>query len=275
LITKHGHFNWLDVRIRGKRIRRSLKTVEHALAIERARDIKNELLEASARKDVKLRDFAKQYLDWAWSHKPASTDREQQRLDKILPFFENLGIQYSADITPYHLEQLRAWLREHTEPDKDGKEKNVRKSKTTINRDMQLLRGLFYKAINSEVYQGQNPLKKVRFFKETPHLKPLTDSQTERILEASLKISKKPRSSVQKVFHDLVIFVLNTGMRKSEILNLEWKDIRENEATVKGKGERVGTIPSKQPAQEILIRQQRRSSYVFDIPNRRQRDLFR
>ena len=128
MIKKYGRYYWLDVRIHGKRVRRSLKTAEHALAIERARDIKKELLEASARKDVKLSDFAKQYLEGAWSHKPPSADREQQPLDKILPFFEGLGIQYLADITPYHLEKLRAWLREHPEPDKEGKEKIVRKS---------------------------------------------------------------------------------------------------------------------------------------------------
>jgi integrase len=161
------------------------------------------------------------------------------------------------------------------EPDKEGKEKTVRKSKTTINRYIQLLRGMFCKAIDCEVYQGQNPLKKVKFFKEAPQLKPLTGSQTEKILEASLRISKKPKSSVQKVFHDLVVFALNTGMRKSEILNLEWKDIRENEATVKGKGERVRTIPLNLSAREVLSRQPRRSSYVFDIPNRNQPDLFR
>jgi hypothetical protein len=84
MLRKHGHFYWLDVQIHGKRIRSFLKTAERALAIELAWDIKNELLEASARKDVKLPDFAKQYLDWAWSQKPASANREQQRLDKIL-----------------------------------------------------------------------------------------------------------------------------------------------------------------------------------------------
>ena len=96
---------------------------------------------------------------------------------------------------------------------------------------------MYYKAIDWEVYQGQNPLKKVKFFREAPQSKPLTGNQIERILEASLKISKKPRSSVQKVFHDSIVFALNTGMRKSEILNLEWKDIRENEANPISSGE--------------------------------------
>lgn len=134
---------------------------------------------------------------------------------------------------------------------------------------------MFYKAIDWEVYQGQNPLKKVKFFRESPQIKPLTGSQVERILETSREISKKPQSPVQKVFHDLVVFAVNTGMRKAEILNLEWKNIKEDEATVRGKGDRRRTVPLNRAAQEVLTRQPKRSNYVFDIPNRNQGDLFR
>jgi hypothetical protein len=43
MIKKHGHYYWLDIGVGKKRIRRSLHTGEHALAIERARDIAVEL----------------------------------------------------------------------------------------------------------------------------------------------------------------------------------------------------------------------------------------
>jgi hypothetical protein len=36
MITKHGPHYWLALRVGGRRIRRSLKTGERALAIERA-----------------------------------------------------------------------------------------------------------------------------------------------------------------------------------------------------------------------------------------------
>lgn len=80
MITKHGPHYWLDIRVNNRRIRRSLKTGERALAIERARDIARELREEHARKDIRISDFSAKYLEWAWSSKPASADREQQRM---------------------------------------------------------------------------------------------------------------------------------------------------------------------------------------------------
>jgi integrase len=70
-----------------------------------------------------------------------------------------------------------------------------------------------------------------------------------------------------------VAFAVNTGIGKSEILNLEWKDIREDEATLRGKGNRTRIIPLNRAAREAPGRQPKRSSYVFDIPNRKQKDL--
>lgn len=66
-LLRVGRFYWLDMRIHGKRVRRSLRTSEYALAIERTGDIKNQLLKEFERKDVKLRDFVKQYLDFLTS----------------------------------------------------------------------------------------------------------------------------------------------------------------------------------------------------------------
>jgi integrase len=220
-LRKVGRFWWLDIRIEGKRIRRSLKVASHFEALDKYKQVKDKLLAERRGKDVRFADFAKKYLDWAWTAKPASADREEQRLKKIETFFNQLGIVSLSDITPYHVEQLRAWLKEiKDEPVKEGETKKPDRSKATINRYLQLLRGLFYRAIDWEAYQGPNPLKKVKFFKESPQIKPLPYLELKRILEASREISKKPQSSVQKVFRDLVIFAANTGMRKAEILNL-------------------------------------------------------
>jgi integrase len=44
---------------------------------------------------------------------------------------------------------------------------------------------------------------------------------------------------------------------------------------VKGKGERARSVPLNKAALKVLSRQQKRSNYIFDIPNRSQKDLFR
>jgi hypothetical protein len=71
---------------------------------------------------------------------------------------------------------------------------------------------MFYKAIDGEAFQGQNSLKRVKFFKESPQIKPLPHPQLEEILEASPRISKKPQGPVKKAFPDRVVFAANTGI---------------------------------------------------------------
>jgi len=164
-------------------------------------------------------------------------------MKKILEFFDSIDVTYLSDVTPYHIGQLRTWLK--TRQVKRGDEIIEKpRSQATLNRYMQLLRGMFYRAIDWEVYKGQNPLKKVRFYRESRDIKPLSHDEAKTVLEACRQIGARKRvSSLQKAFADLVEFAFNTGMRKSEILNLQWKDIKNWEATVKGKGDRIRTVP--------------------------------
>jgi len=66
-------------------------------------------------------------------------------------------IEYLADITPYHIKQLRTWLKSRTIKVGDT-EKELTRSRATINRYMQLLRGMFYKAIDWKIYSRPNPV---------------------------------------------------------------------------------------------------------------------
>jgi len=274
VIKKRGSLYWLDIRVGGKRVRRSLKTGEHGLALEKAREIERELRAPKA-PGVDIHAFSLQYLSWAWDTKPASANQESRRMKKILEFFDEHDIRTLSDVTPYHLEQLRAWLK--TRKVKVGdKEVDRSRGQATLNRYMQLLRGMFYKAIDWEIYKGPNPVKKVKFFREDRAIKPLSHEEAKAVLEVSRQIgARKGASSLQKAFADLVEFALNTGMRKSEILNLQWKDIKNWEATVKGKGNRTRTAPLNAAARAIVERQHKKSPHVFPIENREQQDLFR
>lgn len=229
----------------------------------------------ATKKDVTVHEFSLKYLNWAWDTKPASADQESRRMKKILEFFDSIDVKYLSEVTPYHLEQLRAWLK--TMKVKKGDQVlDKPRSQATLNRYMQLLRGMFYKAIDWEIYKGPNPLRKVKFYREQPVIKPLSHDEAKAVLEACRQIgAKKGASSLQKAFADLVEFGFNTGMRKSEILNLQWKDIKNWEAMVKGKGNRTRTVPLNAAARTIVERQRRQTPYVFPIENREQQDLFR
>lgn len=118
-------------------------------------------------------------------------------------------------------------------------------------------------------------MKKIKFYREESKKEALSTAQLKKVIQASKETNKKPQSQLQKVFYDIVILSLNTGMRKSEILNLKWKDIKEGEIEVRGKREKTRTIPLNKTAEEIIKKQPKKNEYVFDIPNRDQQDLLR
>ncbi|GAH75138.1 unnamed protein product, partial [marine sediment metagenome] len=267
-----GKYYWLDIRIDGKRARRSLNTAKKPVALIRYSEKREELLAEHDGSKVRFSDFCKKYLDWARSSKPASALREEQRLGKTQKFFADLQIVYLDEITPFHIEQLKAELGKTGLINDPEKQKGV--SKATVNRYLQILRGLFYKAIDWEIYNKQNPLKKIKFHRENTVVESLSDDQVERIIHAAREISREPHSSLQSLFCDVCMLAINTGMRKSEILNLKWRDLNGDELLVNGKGDKVRYVPLNLKAKAILMRQPRKIEWVFDIPNRHQPDLF-
>lgn len=276
MIKRHGKAYWLDLRIGGRRIRRSLKTDEHGLALDRAREVKEQLHRAAERRDITIHEFSLKYLEWAWDSKPASANEESQRMKKVIEFFDAAGVLYLSDVTPFHLERLRAWLKEWKDmPVKKDAPPKPPRSKATLNRYLQLLRGMFYRAIDWELYTKPNPVKKVKFYREESPIRPLSRAELEKVLAAARQIAADPQSPVQKLFPDLLVFGQNTGLRKSEILQLRWKDIQEGAVSISGKGDRRRTVPLNRLARDIIRKQPRRSEFVFEIPNRKQPDLFR
>ena len=263
MLTKRGRFYWADTYINGKRIRRSLKTTEKLVALDRLRVLQDKLLTKSQSKDIRLEDFCKQYLEWAWSEKPASAYHEQYRIKKLKAFFTTLNIEFLGDITPYHIEQVKAWLRSQKKP---------KLAKSTINLYLQQVRGMFYRAIDWGLYSGENPMKKVRSYRTSSVVTILTDAQVDKILKASRAISDNPNGPIQVDWYTMILLVLNTGMRKGEVLNLKWKDIKDDELVIRGKGEKTRIIPLNETALNLLTRHPKRDSeYVFDIPSRKHR----
>ena len=161
------------------------------------------------------------------------------------------NVVYLSDITPYHVEQLKADLRAKG------------RSPATTNRYLQILRGMFYRAIDWEMYHKANPLKKVRFYHEEPERRLLTHDEVKRIIETADAIAAKPRSRLQRVFPDIIRLAVNTGLRKSEILNLQRTAVCGDTIVVKGKGERTRTVPLNTEACNVLHRQPHRGPRVF------------
>jgi integrase len=279
MLNKRGKNWWLDIWIghgkARKRVRRSLKTDERALAIDRARDIERELREGADKRGVSLREFSAKYLEWARATKPASYRAEKYRLEIMLPWFDSAGVSSLEEITPYHIEQLRAWLRQRILK-RQGKAYDAGRSRSTINRYLQLLRGMFYRAIDWEIYKGPNPLRRVKFYREGEKIRPLAAAEIQKAIDAARDLgAARDATPIQRVLYDVCRLILNTGLRRSEALNLRWTDIADEELMIRGKGGKMRTVPLNESARGILAAQRRLGPYIFDVPNRNSLSVLR
>jgi integrase len=262
-IARHGKNYWLDFYVGKHRVRRSLHTSEHALAIERARDIAVELRRPKPA-GTDIAEFSTQYLTWARQTKPASVRGEEYRVKIMLDFFARIGVTMLENITPYHVEQFRASVMTRAVGHTD---KTVGKS--AANRYLALLRTLINRAIDWNVFPGPNPVSKVRFYKEGAKIRPLTEDELGRVLEAARAIGRaKYAGPMARALYDVCCLILQTGLRRSEALNLRWMDIGDDELTIRGKGGKVRTVPLNAEARAITERQVRAGPFIFAVPNR-------
>jgi len=122
------------------------------------------------------------------------------RLKKLKEFFEDTELR---KITPLMVEKLRA------------SRLKIGNTKSTCNRYLALLKRMFNLAIE-EGYLEKNPVSKVKLYSEKDTLieRILTDEEEKRLMETS-------SNHLKSIF----IVAINTGMRRGEILNLQWIQI--------------------------------------------------
>ncbi|WP_022855985.1 tyrosine-type recombinase/integrase [Thermodesulfobacterium thermophilum] len=152
---------------------------------------------------VKVKIFWNKYFLWMKSNKKESTVRERiTRWKKYLKPF--LGEKTLAEITPALVEKYK------TEKLKQGY------SPASINRDIALLRHMLSMAVKWG-YLKEHPLKgKIEMLREVPirQWTFLTREEYEAVFE-----------NLSETYRDLYQFLVLTGARLGEALNLRWKDI--------------------------------------------------
>lgn len=202
-IYKRNEIWYLDYNYKGKRYRKrvgkSQKMAELALKNIEVKIVKKEHLGVQDDKKILFEDFTTKYLDYAKVNKsPKSYYLNIGNMKAMLPFFKG---KYLSEITPQDIERYKAERSSTVKP-------------ATLNRDLACLRHMLNKAIEWG-YQQVNPMKGVKLLKEPP-------GRLRFLSEEEIKILLHELPAGSKL---IVLVAMYTGMRRSEILNLNWSNV--------------------------------------------------
>jgi len=206
LRQKNGTY-FVDYRVNGKRSRQkvgpSKKIAELYLKDVEVKIAKGEL--GFEKKDeglVKLFDDYSAYSKT--NHSPATQKRYRAIVDNFKRFLEGHPFMTKiSHLSPKLFEDFKGFRLEEEAANK------------TINIELRTLRSMFILAKNWG-YIKDNPTDGIKMLKITNHITPRFLSEEE---------CKKLLDTCNEWEYPIFFTFLNTGMRKSELLNLEWSDI--------------------------------------------------
>lgn len=153
------------------------------------------------RKTPVFKDFAKEYLEFVRDVlQKRSWIRDRTSINSLNKVFGNFVLTEISthDLTSYQSKRI-----------KDGVKP------ATVNRELSCLRHIFNIAEKQKKFFGKNPVSEIKFLHE--------DNKTERIL--TFEEEKRLLESSPNHLQLVIITAINTGMRKSEILHLRWKNV--------------------------------------------------
>jgi len=231
-----------------KRMRFSTRTSDKHIANKIHDSAYKEVLENSISgynvKKIVLKKFISEFLDYSKvNHKYKTTESYEcafKKLATIVPLDTPI-----KEIQPLHIEKM----------------KRIISNQTTYNIYHNHLKAAFNYAIEWE-YIKHNPLMKVRKFS--------VNKETRRDIHPDEldKLITIITDDKNYLFAEFLIFMLNTGCRRQELLNLRWEDIYEpNYFELKNtKGKVDARIPLNETLIEILHRRHSESKPFNYLP---------
>ncbi len=251
---------YIDYYIHGKRKREvvtipevdpatiTIRDAEKALAIRKAEIAQGKFDISKTEKPVKIELLIEAYLEWAYENLKAPI-AARTACKNLLSYFGGKNI-YS----------LSLW---EIEKYKSERKKQGRKPET-INKELGALRRMFNLSLQGvlRVKVGKNPVQGLKLLK-VAKLKPrvLKDWEFLRLYEAS-----------SSHFKPILLCAYMTGMRRSEIAKLKWKDVDIEDGYIdvaETKNGESRTIPIAEALIHKLsdMKKDTRSEFVFNSPD--------
>lgn len=247
--TKGGFIYAVDFYFHGKRYVRSTKTSNYRLAKQILADIEGKIargnfkLEEYSERHTLLSDFLTEYFRYAESYKKSGTIS----LEKIVTntFKSLVG---DVDLRNIGQVELDIW--------KSSRLRSVRPA--TFNIELRTLRAILNIA-KRWGYLADNPLDQVRKVRVEEKRLFMTTAELQRFFEQLAVVAqaaeRKPRKDKMALLGPYYEFLLNTGLRREEALDLQLSEIDFEHNLVlvrKSKDKEARVVPMTERAREIL-----------------------
>ena len=240
---------WMTFIHQCQQVRRSTGTTDRRLAEAilgkiRVKIVEGRFFDTLEAKDHTFNDMMDRYLkERSITKAPASRQRDEQCLAHLRDAFGPLTL---AEITPKLLAAYKAKRRETAKP-------------ATVNKELGLVRHGFNVAIREWEWCRDNPMQRVC----------METVRNERDRWISSEEEGRLLANSAPWLQDMIVFALNTGMRRGEILNLQWQAvdlIRQVLVVMRSKNGEKRTVPLNSRLVELLRRKatmQAKGSFVF------------
>ena len=260
-IYKRGQVYWCKFIIDGKLYQYSCKTKDKDVAEEVASAIHADIIRDRFNipaKNKAVYTFKKVFEEYIENQavSPPTKELRTHMSKHFLPVFANFEINKitAADLEKY---QLKRKIEIISLPKNAGKrEQDI--SFRLINIEIATLYNLFNYCIKKG-YIDKNPCAGIKKLNELSRLKTLSDEDINNLIAGA----------TNKLTRDLISFLVYTGCRKGEALNLKWDDVDLKNDVIAIKGTKTKYdryIPISKPLKELLkgIEKKQDCLYVFN-----------
>lgn len=256
---KKSKFWWFSFTINGRVVQKSSGTEDKRLAEAVLGKIKTQIVEEKYFDLDKARKYSFEDLMEKYFTEHAPIHKEESSIQRDKDSYAHLKQVFSG----LTLDKITSSL----VIDYRNKRLAEKAAHSTILNELGLLRNAFNISIRHWKWCRENPVSQVKLGLKARHIdRWLTFEEEKKLLQSS-------KGHLNNQLSDIIIFALNTGMRKSEILFLKIQDIdfsRRICTVMKSKNKEKRGIPLNASAMEVLIRRSKIISilgHVFSTGN--------
>jgi len=248
-LRQRGNNWYIDFYANGRRMRERVGSSRQLAEIVLKKRIvavaEGRFLDIKKQERIRFEVFADEYIEIHCKQNNRSWQRSILPNMRVLKRF--FAGKYLYEITPLIVEKFKIERRKEVEAG-------------TVNRALALLKTMFNKATLWGKFNGINPVKGIEFFEEN---------------NARLRFLEKEEipgfiANCSETLRPIVIVALNTGMRKSEILNLKWHDLDFKRNLIylyRTKNGEKREIPMNEAVVATLIKVRKHPDSPYVFPN--------